>query len=585
MADSRPTWLTLPEVAVRPGLTDRAFAQRGDQQLTRTDFLARVDAWQARLATEPSQRWALFSDDSADFAAMLFGAWHAGKTVLLPGDMQPATLARLAAEVDGALGELPGALPDAPAAPCPQARQPLDLQRTRLVVYTSGSSGEPEAIAKSLAQLDAEMHTLQAAFGERVDADGPATVVPTVSHQHIYGLLFQVLWSLAAGRPFLARRLDYLEALPAALAGRPGLLIASPAHLRRIPDEPALVDCAGALRAVFSSGGPLPPEAAVDSLARLGHSPIEVFGSSETGGIAWRQRALHGDHWRTLPGIDWRIDGELLEVRSGHLPDGDWYTTSDRVRPLSDDPVCAGFVLLGRADRIVKVGEKRVSLSAIERALLAGDEGLLAEARALLLSDPEGRDARIAVVAVPTPAGQSLLQQEGRRALSERLRSHLLAHVERVALPRRWRFVDALPANSQGKSTEALLAGLFKAAASGGRPPVDWLQRAATQAKLRVTPDVELTVFDGHFPGNPILPGVAQLDWAIGWGREAFQVPGHFARIDALKFQQVVPPGTLLELALDWSAERGTLGFRYTSAAGVHASGKVVFDNSGSLDA
>lgn len=581
MAEATPIWLPLPEVAVRPGLSARAFARRGEQRLTRADFLARVDAWQARLALEPGERWGLYSDDSATFAAMLFGAWHAGKTVLLPGDMQPATLARLAAEVDGTLGELPGASSDPPAPPEPPTRQPLDLQRTRLIVYTSGSSGEPEAIAKSLAQLDAEMHTLQSAFSAVVDAGGLPTVAATVSHQHIYGLLFQVLWSLAAGRPFLARRLDYLETLPAALAGGPGLLIASPAHLRRIPDEPALAACSAQLRTVFSSGGPLPPEAAAQSLARLGHSPIEVFGSSETGGIAWRQRAQHGDHWCALPGVDWRIAGELLEVRSGHLPDAAWYTTSDRVQRLSDETQPAGFVLLGRADRIVKVGEKRVSLSAIERALLNDGDGWLAEVRALLLPGADGHDARVAVVAVPAAAGRALLEQQGRRALSERLRARLLAHVERVALPRRWRFVHALPVNPQGKSTEALLAGLFDQTAGSHRPPVEWLQREARQARLRVTPDAALAVFDGHFPGQPILPGVAQLDWAIGWGREAFPLPARFVRIDALKFQQVVPPGTVLELALDWSAERGALGFRYTSPAGAHASGKVIFIDGG----
>ncbi len=572
-------WLGLPEVAVRPGLADRPFAWRDGRLAPRAEFLARVDAWQARLAAEPGQCWALYTDDSAEFAALLFAAWHAGKTVLLPGDMQPATLARVRARVDGALGQLPGALA-APADAPPQPRAPLDRARCRLFVYTSGSSGEPEAIEKSLAQLDAEMHTLQAAFGTRVDARGPATVVATVSHQHIYGLLFQVLWSLAAGRPFLARRLDYLEGLPAALAGRPGLLVASPAHLRRIPAEPALAACAASLQAVFSSGGPLPPEAAVDALARLGHSPIEVFGSSETGGIAWRQRAHDGDRWRALPGIDWRIAGELLEVRSSHLPDGRWHETADRVRAEPGPDGGTGFVLLGRADRIVKVGEKRVSLSAIERALLDPAEGAgeLAEARALLLAE-HGHDARIAVVAVPAPAGRAVLAAGGRRALAERLRARLLAHVERVALPRRWRFVDAMPVNPQGKVTEAALAALFAGPARAAPPPAEWLQRDALVARLRCEPSADLPVFDGHFPGQPILPGVAQLDWAIAWGRDAFpSIPERFLRIDALKFQQVVPPGTRLELALDWSPERATLGFRYSSAAGAHASGKVVFE-------
>lgn len=580
MTEMCPVWLPLPEVAVRPGMADRAFAHRGGKQLSRADFLAGVDAWQLRLAAEPGARWALYTNDSAEFAVMLFGAWHAGKTVLLPGDMQPTTLASLTSEVDGSLGQLPGALAAAPAVAAAQPRRALDLQHTKLVVFTSGSSGEPEAIGKTLSQLDAEMHTLQSAFGERVDAGGPATVVATVSHQHIYGLLFQVLWSLAAGRPFVSHRLDYLEGLPAALAGRPGLLVASPAHLRRIPDDPALIASGVQLHAVFSSGGPLPPEAAGESLARLGHSPIEVFGSSETGGIAWRQRAVDGDRWRALPGIAWRIDGDLLEVRSGHLPDDAWYLTNDRVRPLpAADSAYSGFILLGRADRIVKVGEKRVSLSAIERALLdASEGGELTEARALLLAEA-GHDPRVAVVAVPSAAGQALLRAEGRRTLSERLRARLLAHVERVALPRRWRFVDTLPVNPQGKCTEAALAALFEAPNRAARPPVEWEERGVRVALLRLRPGPNLGVFDGHFPGAPILPGVAQLDWAIAWGREAFPaLPPRFTRVDALKFQQVVPPGTALALALDWSPERGTLGFRYTSPAGVHASGKVVFN-------
>ena len=115
MTEMCPVWLPLPEVAVRPGMADRAFAHRGGKQLSRADFLAGVDAWQLRLAAEPGARWALYTNDSAEFAVMLFGAWHAGKTVLLPGDMQPTTLASLTSEVDGSLGQLPGALAVAPA--------------------------------------------------------------------------------------------------------------------------------------------------------------------------------------------------------------------------------------------------------------------------------------------------------------------------------------------------------------------------------------------------------------------------------------------------------------------------------------
>lgn len=567
-------WRPLTHVACGRPDAGRPVAWRDGRLLTHADWLAEVRAWRQRLAGEAATHWALFTDDSYDFSTQLFGAWLAGKTVVLPGDSQAATLASLASRCGGWLGDLPGAITlgtrAIDEAPC----APLDPQRTHLVVFTSGSSGEPDAIDKRLAQLDAEMHTLQAAFGERIDADGVATVAATVSHQHIYGLLFVVLWSLAAGRPFLARRLDYLEALPTALQGEPGVLVASPAHLRRVPDEPALARAGAQLRAVFSSGGPLPPEAATECLLRLGHSPIEVFGSSETGGIAWRQRAMDGDHWRPLPGIAWRADGEMLEVRSPHLPTPDWTGTADRVRPAAGPRGDDGFLLLGRADRIVKIGEKRVSLTAIERALV--DDGQwVAEARALVLPDVGG-GPRLGVVAVPGPAGHDCLALEGRRALGQRLAARLLAQVERVALPRRWRFVPALPVNPQGKVTEAALAALFGAQVH--EPPgAQWLERGAQAAHLRFAPPASHPVFDGHFPGQPILPGVAQLDWALTWARQAFDLPAEFLRIDALKFQQVVPPGAELDLALQWDAPRGVLTLRYTSALGVHASGKVVF--------
>lgn len=570
----RAAWRPLTHIACGAPDPARPVAWREGRLLTHADWLAEVKGWRQRLAGESGTCWALFTADSYDFSTRLFGAWLAGKTVVLPGDTQPATLASLAARCDGWLGELPRAATRGTDAVDETACVPLDAQHTHLVVFTSGSSGEPEAIDKRLAQLDAEVHTLQATFGERVDACGVPTVVATVSHQHIYGLLFVVLWSLAAGRPFLSRRLDYLEALPAALRGGPGALVASPAHLRRVPAEPALAQAGGRLRAVFCSGGPLPPEAASECLLRLGHSPIEVFGSSETGGVAWRQRAVDGDHWQPLPGIAWRVDGERLEVRSPHLPTTDWTGTADRVQP-SAGPRCAqGFVLLGRADRIAKIGEKRVSLTAVERAL-ADDGQWVAEARALVLPHVAG-GPRLGVVAVPGPAGQDCLALQGRRALSQILSSRLLARVERVALPRRWRFVPAMPVNPQGKVTEASLAALFGAQAHEP-PDAEWLDRTSEGARLRFAPPATHPAFDGHFPGQPILPGVAQLDWALTWARQAFDLPAELLRIDALKFQQVVAPGAELDLALQWDAPRGVLTLRYTSALGVHASGKVVF--------
>ena len=166
------------------------------------------------------------------------------------------------------------------------------------------------------------------------------------------------------------------------------------------------------------------------------------------------------------------------------------------------------------------------------------------------------------------------MSANGRKDLIDRLRASLRDDVDAIAIPRLWRFVDALPVDSQDKTTERLLAPLFQSV----RPEPRWLERGPARARLALTAYPELAVFDGHFPQTPIVPGVALADWAIRWARDAFAIQARFLRMDAMKFQRLVAPGTELELSLDWQAAAGVLTFRFDSAQGPHASGRIVFE-------
>ena len=303
---------------------------------------------------------------------------------------------------------------------------------------------------------------------------------------------------------------------------------------------------------------------AADALATLGQVPIEIYGSSETGGVAWRRCGELSPEWVPLPGVDWRIVDGQLEVASPHLPDAGWWRSADRAQPCGE----RGFELLGRADRIVKVEERRVSLPALERQLMAAPE--VAEARVLLL---EGARAQLAAVVVPSEAGVARLHALGRRAFAHALGQALAGGYDAVTRPRRWRFVDVLPANAQGKTTDAALRALF----NPDRPAPQWVRRDETQAELEIELDPALAVFDGHFPQAPILPGVAQLDWAVRYGREAFALPPDFLRMEALKFQRVARPGMRIRLQLEWLPQKSALAFHYASEQGPHASGRLVF--------
>ena len=556
--------------------TSRTVARRADGSLaTHADLLAHAGAWQAAFAAHDAPQWGLYLQDSFAFAAALLGAWHAGKTVCLPGDDLPATVANLRQAGCALAGDLPGGLQAAQGNFAAwQAAAALDAQQTQLKVFTSGSEGQPQAIAKGLHQLLAEVATLEASFGARLDGEGGATVWTTVSHQHIYGLLFHILWPLSCGRAFAAQRLLYPEDLAARLGPQPSVLVVTPAHLKRLGHQLDWQQARSGLRAVFSSGGPLPFEASQATAQALGQVPIEVFGSSETGGIAWRQCQSADQAWQAFAGVQWRVTDGCLEVQSANLPDAQWWPTTDRVQASGD----GSFHLLGRSDRIVKIEEKRVSLDAVERSLLAS--GLVQEARALLVATAVGQ--RIGVVAVPTEAGQALLAQ-GRRTLSAHLKQALGSAVEAVALPRRWRFVERLPHNAQGKTTQALLAALFEA--GDAMPPVQWLLREPAQAQARLRVEADLPLFKGHFDVAPILPGVAQLDWAISLAGQCFAVPAHFARMEALKFVRPVSPGTMLQLDLSCKGQgdKTVVSFAWSSQGSegapptMHSSGRVVW--------
>lgn len=567
----------LPDAAA----ADNVAAVLKQGPVTHAEFVSRVQGWYTRFLDHPGPSVALYFEDAFDFATALFGAWHAGKQVMLPADKQPSTLEQVLPLVDLCAGSLPHALTlddiDINRAR-PADLAPFDLMQARVTIFTSGSTGVPQHIHKRVQQLDAEVQALQAAFGHELDHPGAAQVYSSVSHQHIYGLLFHVLWPLTAGRPIMVERLVYPEQVVAHLAhAETAVLISSPALLSRLPDHLDWAAVRPAIRAVFSGGGALTPAASQHCFERLGRSPTEVLGSSETGGIAWR-RAAASAAWQSFSCVQWRITEGLLEVRSPYLDEPDqWYATSDRVALETDTPAAETaeikrFVLLGRSDRIVKIAEKRVSLTAIETALQALPE--VAAARTLAL--PTGADnaaLRVAAVVELSDRGWARLFQDGRLALNAYFRGVLRAHVEAVALPRRWRYVEAFPVNEQGKVTQRDLQSLFRP----WLPECIWLHRDAFDAQAQLTVPPDSLVFDGHFPQASLVPGVAQVHWVHLMARDCFPLPEHFLRLEALKFQQPIVPGQKAGLTLKWNPEKHTLSFRYESAGGAHSSGRLVY--------
>lgn len=544
----------------------------GAQNCSWAQFCAGISRWELTLAGVEGPVVALYQRDALEFAAALFALWRLGKQALVPANNLPASCAQLAAFTPHFAGDFSLNTVLVPAAESAASLAPQSLPAPHtgaLILFTSGSTGSPEPVAKTFAQLEAEIAALEQQWGQMLEG---ATISASVSHHNIYGLLFRLLWPLCAGRPLLSRERDYWEELAEdAAAHRPLAIVSSPAHLSRIPplDWPA----AAHLVAVFCSGAPLTTADALAAKERLGCAITEVYGSTETGGIGWRQQDQTAD-WACLPGVEVALDAEdaRLQVRSAHLPNGDWYTSADRAS-LDES---GRFSLCGRIDRIAKVGGKRISLSAIER-LLEQQPGVV-QARLVVL--PE-RGGRLGAVVVLDNEGNKLLVDQGKNGINQQLKQALETSVDRVAIPRYWRYLGELPRNRQGKTTQAELAQLFVADELPRLPELVAREQQGEALLLSLFIPASLYYFDGHFPGRPVLPGVVQTHWAVHYGREQWGDLGDFTDLEAIKFQQVVTANQTLQLRLEYQPDKGKLYFSYTSgseaAPVAHASGRIVF--------
>ncbi|WP_263143823.1 acyl-CoA synthetase family protein [Pseudomonas sp. RIT-PI-AD] len=560
-ARPRPHWIDLERqlLAPHPGRPVALYPDLDHAALVRRALGVAAALRARRVATI-----ALYLEDAAELACALLGAWRAGIGVLLPADAQAQTRKALAERDIPWLDSLDGLEAE------PLAAAALDPDACRLTLCTSGSSGEAKAIDKSLRQLTTEAAALERLWGADL---GNATVLGSVAAQHIYGLLFRVLWPLCAGRPFLRRAQPFPEDLQReslALAERDAgfAWVASPALLKRMGenlDWPALRP----LRRLFSSGGALPDEAAAQLHRRLGQWPTEIYGSSETGGIGWRQ----GDErWQPFAGVELGVDPDgALHLTSPYLPPGHREQTADAVRIDAD----GRFLLRGRLDRIVKLEEKRIALPMLEQAL-AGHPWV-ADARLGVVQ--EGR-AFLGVLLAPSAAGLHVLRNRGRRALTEGLRRHLAGYCDALAVPRRWRLLERLPYNSQGKLPQAQVDAQLAAPRPTRCEPDEALE-VDGEWQLRLRVPLDLAHFSGHFPHTPVLPGVVQVDWAQHLARARMALPPRFRGLEVLKFQQLIRPGDALRLSLRFDAERGKLYFAYRQGDTACSSGRILLGEPG----
>lgn len=415
-----------------------------------------------------------------------------------------------------------------------QKKRIFSSKEAHLLFRTSGTSGTAKEICRTEASLMADAAALVKEFPE-VWGNKAAAVVSSVRPEHMYGALWRErVPKIAAIKvdPAIVTSVEQLLALAATY--KHIIFVTTPSFLEKALLHPDFPQLKGSVAEVITSGSLLREGTAAAVSAALGIAPLEVFGCTEVGTVAYR-RQKESPLWRVYSKVRVTSCPNGLQVESPFAIERP-FIMADAIELV--DPT--HFKLLGRTDRRVKVLEKYVSLPEVET--IFESHPLVDRARAVVY----GEDVpRLGMLIVPSTKALENLPTSF-AAFATQLRNDLREKMADFAFPRRIRFLRQLPTNEQGKTTESAALAALNAWAQ--EPFVTkWVAYAAElTANLVFPPD--LKCFQGHFPAFPILPGVAQLYYIRHFARQVFPDFPEKGVYRRLKFQKIILPNASVVL-------------------------------------
>lgn len=308
------------------------------------------------------------------------------------------------------------------------AAEGLEHFSARLTFRTSGSAGRPKPCTHELAHLQQEVEYLAELLANR------RRVLAAVPAHHIYGFLFTVL---LADRLSCGPALDLRSATPQALPQRlhaGDLLISHPAHWALVARHATALPAG--VHGVTSTA-PCPDEL-VEALTATGlQRLLQVYGSSETAGIGWRDAP--GSPYRLMP--HWERDATDDSALVRLAADGSrWpHSVQDQIEWLAGGQ----FRIAGRLDAAVQVGGINVFPERVRQALLA--HPAVHDAAVRPMAAHEGQRLKAFIVPM-TGADPAALRGEMGCWLSVRLST--------PEQPKAFTFGNTLPVNQHGKACD-----------------------------------------------------------------------------------------------------------------------------------
>jgi acyl-coenzyme A synthetase/AMP-(fatty) acid ligase len=360
-------------------------------------------------------------------------------------------------------------------------------------------------------------------------AFGPASgscVLGTVPPQHMFGLestiVFPLQWgcTIHHGRPLLPGDIEY--AISTACA--PVWLMTTPVHLRAcVADGMTLSGVAGAISATM----PL-DQSSAQAAEQLLQCPLhEIYGCTEAGIMATR-RPAHDLEWLLCADFQLRADNGQHWLEGARVVQA--LELADNVAMRTPEH----FSLHGRTGDMIKIAGKRTTLAALNTELLAIDGVIDGSFYRFDLQglectqDGSSHDNQRLTAFVVAP-----------QLSTGELIAELRKRIDSVFIPRPLWKVTQLPRDGNGKLSRAALK---KLAVTLSAPAA-----SASANRLCGIIPAEHQALDGHFIGNPIVPGVLLLSEATRFAARNYRITG----LKQVKFHAPLRPDQAYVISLN----------------------------------
>ncbi len=355
------------------------------------------------------------------------------------------------------LGEIAEVLDEDLPQETPAAIEEMDPEDPALIVFTSGTTGEPRGVVHAYRYLAGQRGQAEHWLGSRPGELVWCTTAPGWSKSARN--VFLAPWLTGATAVIHEGRFDPAERLDLAEALGVNVLCQAPTEYRMLAKRTGLRPLPS-LRRMVSAGEALEAETIAAFREATGLEPADGYGQTETGHISGNlegEAVRPGSMGKPLPGIVVRVlDGELqLKPSSsptffsryldGERFEGEWWPTGDLVRQEEDGHLW----FEGRGDDVIVSAGYRIGPVEVEAALLA--HPAVAEAAAVAHPDPE-RGAVVRAIVVPRG-------REPSDELAHELQEHCKRETAPYKFPRIVEFATQLPKTASGKIKRAELRG------------------------------------------------------------------------------------------------------------------------------